>query len=300
MPGGTQPAAGAKGVRVRRGLLALLRVGAAIYAVWLVALYFLQTGMLFPAAYAGRPAADPPLGAVVHTLDVDGGAVEAWFLPAPPDALPGVETGAGGAPLVVVCHGNAELIDHQVWFANKFRALGCAVLLPEYRGYGRSAGSPGQDAIVEDACRFLDWAVAQPGIDPARVVIFGRSVGGGVAAQLAARRACAAVILESTFTSVASMAWRYGAPPFLLRHPFRSDRVLPSLGKPVLIFHGDRDSIIPVSHGRALHEMTPGSVYVEFHTDHNDFPAMRFEREYWGAVEGFMRDAGLLSGSGAG
>jgi fermentation-respiration switch protein FrsA (DUF1100 family) len=261
--------------------------------VWLVTLYFLQTGMLFPSGYAGQPTAGPPPGAIVHTLDVDGGAVEAWLLPALPGSA--AEAGSERAPLVVIFHGNAELIDGQVWFANKFRALGCAVLLPEYRGYGRSAGSPGQDAIVEDASRFHDWAVAQPGIDPARVVIFGRSVGGGVAAQLAARRACAAVILESTFTSVASMAWRYGAPPFLLRHPFRSDRVLPSLGRPALIFHGDRDSIIPVSQGRALHAMTPGSVYIEFPTDHNDFPARRFEREYWSAVERFMNDAGILA-----
>lgn len=285
-----------RGARLRRGAGAVLRITAAIYVVWLAAIFFLQTGLLFPASIAGRPAADPPAGAVVHSLSLDagGGAVEAWLLPAHVPADP--EDPGADAPLVIICHGNAELIDDQVWFANTFRALGCAVLLPEYRGYGRSAGSPGEEAIVEDACRFYDWAAAQPGIDPERVVLFGRSVGGGVAAQLAARRRCAAVILESTFTSAASMSWRYGAPPFLVRNPFRSDRVLPGLGRPALIIHGDRDSIIPVAHGRALHAMTPGSIYVEFPTDHNDFPAARHERDYWSAVERFLRGAGILPG----
>lgn len=140
---------------------------------------------------------------------------------------------------------------------------------------------------MEDAGRFYDWLAARPEVDTGRIVLHGRSLGGAVAAQVAATKPCAALVMESTFTSVASMAWTIGAPPFLVRHPFRTDRVLPTLGTPVLLMHGKEDTIVPPSHSRRLKELCPGAMLVELAGGHNDFP--RDRGGYWAAIDGFLR-----------
>jgi hypothetical protein len=111
--------------------------------------------------------------------------------------------------------------------------------------------------------------------------------------QVAARRPPAAMILESTFTSLASFAPRYLAPAALVRHPFRSDQVFPRLSMPMLLMHGDRDEIIPVSHGRRLRELAPHATYLEMPAGHNDFPPD--EDLYWLAIERFLREQGMIA-----
>ena len=149
--------------------------------------------------------------------------------------------------MVVFLHGNAELIDHQYAIVDLYHAQGISVLLPEFRGYGHSAGSPSQAHIVADVVAFYDLAIALPQVDAQRIVIHGRSIGGGVAAQLADQRACNALIVESTGASVAAMAWRYGIPPFIVRSPFHSARVFRGLDVPVLIMHGQDDEVFRTS-----------------------------------------------------
>ena len=199
------------------------------------------------------------------------------------------------APLVVFFHGNAELIDYQSTIVEGYRRLGCSVLLPEYRGYGRSAGKPSEQAIVADAVRFYDEITRRPDVDPSRIVFHGRSLGGGPAAALAARRSAKALVLESTFTSVADMASAYLAPSFLVKNKFHTDRVLPTLEIPVLIFHGTRDDIIPVAHGRRLRDLATHGTYVEYDCKHNDFPGDENEDAYWEQVAAFLRGAGVLA-----
>lgn len=260
----------------------------AAYFVWCAVLFFTQDRMVFPRELAGAGGSTPPTGTIVMTQQVGGGEqVSAWFVPAP-----GVTAERPG-PLVVFFHGNAELIDTQDDIIRAYGLLGCSVLLPEYRGYGRSGGSPSEAAIVSDSIRFLDRAVKIPGVDPARIVLHGRSLGGGVAAQVAARRPPAALILQSTFTSTIPLAHRYGVPGFLAKHTFQTDRVVAKLKVPLLIFHGNRDSIVPVTHGRGLRDLSPGSTYVEYDCDHNDFPGDAGE-EYRCAVASFLISAGVL------
>jgi fermentation-respiration switch protein FrsA (DUF1100 family) len=139
--------------------------------------------------------------------------------------------------------------------------------------------------------QFYDWLVARPEVDASRILFHGRSLGGGVVADLATRRNAAAIVLESTFTSVASIWKRFGLPVFLCRNPFHTDLVMRNYGGPVLIFHGTRDDIVPVHHGRRLHEMIPNSTYIEMSAGHNDFP--RDPNAYWKAIGGFLRTNGL-------
>jgi fermentation-respiration switch protein FrsA (DUF1100 family) len=253
------------------------------YVAWCAILYLYQDRMLFPADMAGAPSPRPRDAQAVAIVTDDGRHPgEAWFYPAP-------SAGATAPrPVVIFFHGNAELIGEQDGIVRAYHDMGFSVLLPEYRGYGRCPGKPSQKAIREDMVRFYDEFIKRPDVDKTRIVFHGRSLGGGIAADLAVQREPAALILESTFCSISSMSWRYGAPPFLVKHPFRTDRVLARLDAPVLIFHGTRDSIVPVSHGRRLAAFTRGGTFVEFNCEHNDFPGEGNEEAYWGRIRDFL------------
>jgi fermentation-respiration switch protein FrsA (DUF1100 family) len=257
-----------------------------IYLIWCSAAFMIQDRFIFPrslSAASAEPGATPRGG---ESIWIDAGTadkpikVEAWYIPAPGSSA------EYKAPAVVYFHGNAEIID---WCPDRTRGWtqrGYAVLIPEFRGYGRSGGSPSQAGIVADALRFYDLLAARPEIDAARIIMHGRSLGGGVACQLAAARPCAALVLESAFTSVASMSWSMGVPSFLVKHPFHNDRVLAKLDRPVLLLHGQSDTIIPPSHARKLHEISRASMLIEMPGGHNDFP--RSWDNYWAAIEAFL------------
>lgn len=278
----------------RRWWFRLLLLAAVLYVAWCTTLYFCQGWLLFPADMAPQPS---PRRYDATTVELElpiepAGRVIAWFMPAT-GSNPDVP-----APLVIFFHGNAEIIDYQHTVVEGYRRLGCAVLLPEYRGYGRSDGKPGERAIVADAVRFYDKIITRPDVDADRIVIHGRSLGGGPAAQLAVKRPGHPLILESTFSSAAAMAHKYAAPAFLVRHPFRTDRALAAAGTaPVLIFHGTRDDIIPVSHGRRLRDIAPHATYVEYDCRHNDFPGSDNEQAYWNEIARFLERTGIIEGT---
>jgi hypothetical protein len=191
----------------------------------------------------------------------------------------------------VFTHGNGELIDYWPSDFEVPRQWGAGVLLLEYPGYGRSSGSPSERSVTDAVLAAYDWAVKQPSVDHRRIIAYGRSVGGGAATALAARRPVAALILESTFTSVAAFAARYGAPGLLVRDRFDNLSVVRRFGGPVLILHGEHDETIPVSHGRALHSAQPSSELVVMPCGHNDCARP------WDAVRGFLGKHRLLAGT---
>ncbi len=258
-------------------------------AAWWTTLYFYQDKLLFATDLAPRPL--PRLYDVsteLISIDTPEGKSVAFFIPV-------LQRGeAEQSPAVIFFHGNAEIIDFQDDIVESYRAMGCSVLLPEYRGYGRSEGTPGEANIVADAEAFHKMLVSRPDVDPDRIVFHGRSLGGGPAAQLAALHKPKVLILQSTFESVAAMASKYGAPSFLARHPFRTDLVLAELDIPVLIAHGTHDDIIPVEHGRALKGYARNPTYIEYDCRHNDFPGDGNDEDYWQRIESFLREHGVL------
>ena len=292
----------------------VLGVVVVLYGIWLVLLYLAQDALVFPARFAGAPLLQPLPGAELMTLEIaPGQKVEAWFFAPRPGAsiahaapslaalrLSGhreiIDPPAAGtpaahrAPTIIFFHGNAELIDHQWFHVEPYLQMGFAVLVPEYRGYGRSPGRPSQATIGADMVRFYDALVQRPDVDRSRIIFHGRSIGAAIAADLASKRKPAAMILESGPANVTSFAARFGAPSFLVTNPFRTDRVLPTLGIPMLLMHGSHDGIIPVSNGRKLHELVPGSTYIELDADHNDFPGQANVGAYWQAIAGFLRE----------
>lgn len=301
-----------------RGVLYIL----ALYVLYCGLLFFYQTKLIFPADLAGVSAGSPflPTGEVL-TLETEQGTSVAWFFPAPaPGSGSGQASHPGGMegseaarPVVVFLHGNAELIDHQRDIVEMYHALGVSVLLPEYRGYGGagasggtsggasgggSAGSPSQAHLVSDAVAFYDRVVVRGDVDADRVVIHGRSIGAGVAAQLADRRACVALIVESAGTSVARKAWGYGVPPFVVRSPFDTERVFRTLGVPVLIMHGEHDVIFRYREARDLLAAAPNAVLVPFDAGHDDLGTGAERQRYLDAVAGHLATAGVIAPAG--
>jgi pimeloyl-ACP methyl ester carboxylesterase len=256
--------------------------------MWLIGACSLQEKLIYPRQFAGEPTPESLVPREVERVWItgdDGSRVEAWFVPAEG------ATGESPAPAAIFFHGNAELIDHNLDLVDQYRARGYSVLMPEYRGYGRSGGRPCQRDIVKDADAFRRWLVARSDVDKARIVIHGRSLGTGVASQLAALHEPAALILESPFTSVASFAWRYGVPPVLIKSPYRTDEVLPKLTCPILILAGRSDEIIPIEHGQKLHRLAPTSTMVELDGSHNS--GLSSQAQYWEGVDQVLAKTGV-------
>ncbi|HEX5130230.1 MAG TPA: alpha/beta fold hydrolase [Usitatibacter sp.] len=169
---------------------------------------------------------------------------------------------AARGPLVIYFGGNAEEVTesaHAVPEAHGDRA----VLLVNYRGYGKSAGTPGEKALVADAIEIYDWAAKRPDVDPGRIAVHGRSLGSGVAVQLAAARPVRCVVLTTPFSSaldVARSAYPWLPVALLMRHPFDSIAHAPSLKMPMLVLMGEEDRVIPIASSERLASAWGGPV----------------------------------------
>jgi fermentation-respiration switch protein FrsA (DUF1100 family) len=158
---------------------------------------------------------------------------------------------AAPAPLVVYFHGNYELAEQFPWDDEPYSAQGYALLVVEYRGYGASEGTPSEANIALDALGLVDLAAVRVAIDRERIVLHGRSVGGGLAAALARRLPPRALILESSLSSVVSMGRAQLVLPYLVRdHLDVASCLAHHYRGPVLIVHSETDEVIPVREAR--------------------------------------------------
>lgn len=202
----------------------------------------------------------------------DGVRVEAWWRPArgaSPDRP---------APAVLVFHGNGELIDDSRDFAEVWHDLGASVLLVEYRGYGRSEGSPGIAACAADAAEWFDRVAATPGVQAQAIIAHGFSLGGVFAAELAGLRPVAGLVMEGSVASLRAAARDRGIWLLLTRERFDAEAVLRRLPPevPVLLTHGRRDRVVPHRHLGLLAAARPGATVVE--DDHDHYPLSTQER----------------------
>ncbi len=245
-------------------MLKLVLMGAAIYALLCLAIYVFQPRLVyFPMkAMAATPAA---IGLRYEDVRLDTGngtTVHGWYLPGREDAR-----------TLLFLHGNAGNISHRLDSLRIFNELGLSVLIIDYSGFGASGGKPGEQQTYEDAALAWRYLTGSRGIAPERIVVFGRSLGGGVAAWLAARESPGALILESTFTSVPELAKKY-YPIFpvrwLARIRYDNASRLREVRCPVLIVHSRDDELVPIDHGRALFELAaePKS-FLEIRGSHN-------------------------------
>lgn len=190
----------------------------------------------------------PPQAEDVWFRTSDGENLNGWFFTSATKPAPAT---------IIYFHGNGGNISNLGWVGERLAARGFDVLLVDYRGYGKSSGaSASENGIYRDADAAYDY-VAKRGALPERIVLYGQSLGTTAVADLASRRACGAVILESGLSSARDMTvkllpktlhWVH----FFTRNRFDSASKLASVHCPVLVTHGDPDPVIPTDQGRAL------------------------------------------------
>ena len=198
-----------------------------------------------------------------------------------------------GRPVILYFHGNAGHVFDWALVRADLVVTETGLLLVDYHGYGKSGGAPSEAALFADGAAALAWLTDEAGVPLSRIVLLGKSLGGGVAGHLAKGRPLMGLVLESTFTSIPAVARNLfahilpfvGERPLSALLPDRFDTLscLPDVRCPVLGIHGERDSLIPVAHGRALYEAAaaPKELWLVPRADHNDVA--------WVAGEGYGR-----------
>jgi len=250
------------------GFISVVSIFAIGYAVLAGALFFYQPNLLyFPDMPSREIYATPKdVGLDFEPLILttrDDEQLDAWFIPADPKR-----------GVVLFCHGNAGNISHRLDSIRQFHELGLSVLIFDYRGYGQSSGKPTEKGTYRDADAAWHYLVEQRGIPPAHIILFGRSLGAPIAADLATRQTAAAVILESAFTSVPDVAARfYPWLPvrWLSRYQYNTEKKLANIHSPVMIVHSRDDEIIEYANGERLFEAAnEPKQFLELRGGHND------------------------------
>lgn len=263
-----------------------------LYGLYLLVLFLLQRRIIYPRNYIVTPPVSDNTNESrdanheTHWIETRFGKIESWLL------KPEKNEHAGPIPVMIFAHGNAELIDYCREEFFPMTKWGLGILMIEYPGYGRSQGSPSQKTILEAFLGAYDWLVSRKDVDPDRIALCGRSLGGGAACCLAARRPSAAMILMSTYTSVRSFARGFLAPGFLILDPFDNLSVVKRYRAPVLIVHGKHDDIIPYKHARTLNRFAENSSLITYDCAHNDCPPDY--PVYLEDIRGFLIHSGIL------
>jgi len=211
----------------------------------------------------------------------DGETLDAWFVPAP-----------RARGVVLFLHGNAGNLSHRMDSIAMFHRLGYAVLIFDYRGYGRSSGKPSEAGLHRDAETAWAYLADTRGIAPDDIILFGESLGGALAAHLAARQRPGALVLASVFTSVPDLAadlYPWLPARWLARLRYDTRAALARTDCPVLVAHSPDDEIIPYRHGQALFAAAPGpKAFLALAGGHND--GFVFMRDEWiETLAGFLR-----------
>ncbi|MFV2072764.1 MAG: alpha/beta hydrolase [Thermoanaerobaculales bacterium] len=184
----------------------------------------------------------------------DGPRLNAWWCRLSPAEDRGDES-----MVLLFFHGNAGNLSHRAELVLRLAALPAEVLIVDYRGYGRSEGRPSEAGLYRDARAAWRYLVEERGLSEDRIVIFGKSLGGAVAVDLATRVKAAGLIVESSFTSVPDMAGRHFpfVPRFLIRTRMDSLTKIGTIDSPKLFIHSRSDEIVPYALGRRLFEAAP-------------------------------------------
>ncbi len=197
----------------------------------------------------------------------DGTRLNGWFFPA--------ATNSPRRQLVVLhCHGNGGNISHRLAVADALLGTGVNVFLFDYRGYGRSAGRPSEEGTYRDAEGASAWLRGR-GFTATNIIVFGESLGGAVATELARREPVGGLVLQSTFTSIPDI----GAELFpwlpvrwLARIRYDTRAKLPAIHVPVLVMHSPADRLVPFHHAEQnFATANEPKLLIELAGDHNDF-----------------------------
>jgi fermentation-respiration switch protein FrsA (DUF1100 family) len=280
-----------------RLLRAILAAFAALYLLATGAVWYLQTKILFhPDSVVDASPADSGVRFEDVKLPFKGDTLSGWWIP----------SDQTDARTLLYLHGNAGNIGVNLDGALLLRGAGLNVFIIDYRGYGHSTGGPPRAKLVcEDGERAWSYLVSERKIPPAHIAIYGHSMGGAVAIDLASKHPDAgALITESALTSIIDRArgtWAAYLPlRLIITEKFDSLSKIGSIRVPKLILHGDSDTMVPPIMARQLYDAAPEPKQIALIPGggHND-SAVADAAAYFGALNAFLTQYGLKPGGSA-
>ncbi|HEY0231112.1 MAG TPA: hypothetical protein VGC55_07665 [Dokdonella sp.] len=260
-----------------------------LYALYVGVMYAKQATILFPGAspqrhaFAGRV----PPGAELVELPVSFGKARAIFWRAGSAATP--------APAIWFAHGNYETVETSFELVQPLVARGIAVLQLEFPGYDGADGMPTADTIAEAAGATWNWLAQRSDVDATRLVAMGYSVGGGPAAEIAAQRHARALVLLSTYSSLADMANHLWLPGSILDLRYDNVARVRAFDGPVFVEHGRHDEVIPFRFGERTAAARPGIEFLALDCGHAD---CHFDRSVFAApLPDWLTASGVIASS---
>lgn len=224
--------------------------GFAAYAVLVIGIYLLQRTMMYvpDTSFPSREQAGVPEMEAVQLATEDGLSLLSWYRAA-----------EKGRPTLVYFHGNGGNIQARGWKVRPYLDAGFGVFLLSYRGYGGNEGTPSEEGLYADGRAALAF-LEERGVTDRDLVLYGESLGSGIAVHLARERAAqgrpaGSVILEAPFLSMAEAAqhhYFYLPARWLVKDRYDSVSKIGEVSAPLLVVHGDRDRVVPIEHGKAL------------------------------------------------
>jgi fermentation-respiration switch protein FrsA (DUF1100 family) len=233
-----------------------------LFSLFLLSRYIERHNIYFPMkeVHAAPDIIGMPYEEIFFSTS-DGIRLHGWFIP-----------GEGASWTLLFCHGNAGNVSHRLEKLMFLRDLGLSIFIFDYRGYGKSEGEPGERGLYRDADAAYEYVTEKRRVSPDRVILYGESLGGAVAIDLAARRRVKAVITEETFTSIRAMARLVYPfmPPFMIRSKFDSLSKIAKVAYPKLIIHSVDDEIVPFSFAERLFDAAhPPKKLLKIRGSHN-------------------------------
>lgn len=275
---------------MKKIMISLAVFVATMYVAMAAFMYVAQRNLQYFPEHSNKAGIEAPVkfgldGFSVASIGTSDGETLVSWLALPPKA---------DAPVILYMHGNAGTVGDRAERFRLFHAEGFGVLALSWRGYGGSTGSPTEKGLVADgraAMKFLN----EQGLPESRIILFGESLGTGVATQLAAdpETSPLAVILEAPYTSAADVArTRYWFLPvdLLMKDQFRSLDFVPRVKAPVFVFHGTADRIVPYAQGKRLYDAFTGTK--EFLSMEGNGHIDPLTKISWGAIKDFLKANG--------
>lgn len=249
-------------------IIAYLIIG--IYLVCVVLLYFFQAQLIF---HPGKLAAN-------FAFESNGGGREVFIRTDDGETINGLFFKGPKQQVILYFHGNAGDLSGWQFVAEDFFSTGYSVLIIDYRGYGKSTGRISENGFYQDADAAWRYLTAEKKIPAADIIIYGRSIGTGVAVQLASENRCRGLVLEAPYTSLAALANEklpMFFPSLILRFRFDNLSKINDVKCPVIFIHGTADELIPGSHSHKIAERFSGkkkliTIAGGAHNDLNSYP----------------------------
>jgi fermentation-respiration switch protein FrsA (DUF1100 family) len=285
--------------RIRKWIKRILLIMVIGYVGIVVFLMVNENSLVYPGSKYPRGNWRPN-GLVFDEVEFeskDGTKLVGWFLPQ-------TEVPDNKKRAVLICHGNAENVAHvSVNYGEGFRdLLGADVFVFDYRGYGKSEGSPFEQGVLEDSEAAFDWLCKRIGKQHDEIIIVGHSIGGGPGVHLAGKFGCKALILQRTFsqlTAPAQTQYPWIPVKYIMQNQYRSTDKIKNYFGPLFQSHGDADRLIPIEFAKELFECAPTEQKRFF-----EVPGMThwdvLPYRYWEELKAFIENVAPIDGDSPG